>query len=153
MDFHYPRREQHRLCQLCWFVFQIILAHRCRFPLILHIRMADRAAIAVLRLFKPLLHGGVVHCFSGDLKTAQAYMKLGFHLGIGGTLLQDGKAGQTLSETVKHVPLSLILLETDAPYIYPSCDAVLSGKKRSKIRNTFLILLAIALRITGIKGA
>ena len=152
MDFHYPRKDQHRLCQLRWFVFQILLAHRRRLPLILHIRMADRASLPVLRLFKPLLHGGVVHCFSGNLQTAQAYMKLGFHLGIGGTLLQDGKAGATLRETLKRVPLNRILLETDAPYVHPTCDAVPSGKKRSKIRNTSLILPAVVRGIAELKG-
>ena len=152
MDYHYPRKDQHRLCQLRWYVFQILLAHRRRLPLILHIRMADRAALPILQLLKPLLHGGVVHCFSGDMKTAQAYMKLGFHLGIGGTLLQYGKAGETVRETVKRVPLNRILLETDAPYIHPTCDAVPSGKKRSKIRNTSMILPAVARRIAEIKG-
>ena len=152
MDFHYPRREQHRLCQLRWFVFQIMLAHRRRLPLILHIRMADSAAIAVLRLFKPLLHGGVAHCFNSDLKTAQALMKLGFHLGIGGTLLQDGKAGQTLRETVKHVPLDRMLLETDAPYVHPTCDAVPNAKKRASVRNTSMILPAVARGIAELKG-
>ena len=152
MDFHYPHREQHRLCQLRWFVFQILLAHRRRLPLILHIRMADSAAIAVLRLFKPLLHGGVVHCFSGDMNTAQAYMKLGFHLGIGGTLLQDGQAGQTLRETVKHVSIDRMLLETDAPYVHPTCDAIPNAKKRASVRNTSMILPAVARAIAELKG-
>lgn len=152
LDFHYPRNEQHRACQVKWFIFQILLAHRRRLPLILHIRQADRVAIPILRLFKPFLHGGVAHCFYGDVRTAQAFIQLGFHLGIGGTLLQDNEAGETLRETVRQIPLEHLLLETDAPYVHPSCDVITSGKMRSKVRNTSLILPAIAGKIAELKN-
>ena len=152
LDFHYPRREQHRLCQIRWFVFQILLAHERKLPLILHIRKADRTALPILWLFRRKLHGGAAHCFHGNLKKANAFLKLGFHLGIGGTLLQSGPDGETLCETIKTIPLDRILLETDAPYVHPTCDAVSSGKKRAKINNTPLILPAVARRIADLKG-
>lgn len=152
LDFHFQRKDQHRMVQLRWFIFQILLAHHRKLPLILHIRQADWMAIPVLRLFKPFLHGGVAHCFYGDVKTARAFIRLGFHLGIGGTLLQDNEAGETLRETVRQIPLEQLLLETDAPYVHPSCDVITSGKMRSKIRNTSLILPAIAKKIAELKN-
>ena len=152
LDFHFQRKDQHRLVQLRWFMFQIFLAHRRKLPLILHIRQADRMAIPILRLFKPFLHGGVAHCFYGDVRTAQAFIRLGFHLGIGGTLLQDNEAGETLRETVRQIPLEHLLLETDAPYVHPNCDAVPNAKMRSKVRNTSLVLPAIAKKIAELKG-
>ena len=95
LDYHRARNTQHRLWQKAWFIFQLKLAHQLQLPLVLHIRQADRAALQILRLYRNDLHGGVVHCFSGDYKTAKVYAELGFSLGIGGTLLQknDGGAG------------------------------------------------------------
>ena len=151
LDFHFQRKDQHRMVQLRWFIFQILLAHRRKLPLILHIRQADRMAIPILRLFRQLLHGGVAHCFYGDVKAAQAFIRLGFRLGIGGTLLQDNEAGETLRETVRQIPLEHLLLETDAPYVHPTCDVITSGKMRSKVRNTSLILPAIARKIAELK--
>ena len=152
LDFHFKRKDQHRWTQLRWFVFQILLAHRRKLPLILHIRKADRVVIPILRLFKPILHGGVAHCFYGDAQTAQAFIRLGFHLGIGGTLLQDNEAGETLREIVRQIPLEHLLLETDAPYVHPSCDVITSSKMRSKVRNTSLILPAVAQKIAELKS-
>ncbi len=152
LDFHYPRREQHRLCQLRWFVYQILLAHRRGLPLILHVRKADRMTLAVLRLFRPFLHGGVAHCFHGSVKTANAFIRLGFSLGIGGVLLQDNDDARELNETLKSVPIGKILLETDSPYVHPASEVVSSAKKRAKIRNTPLILKAVAARVAELKG-
>ena len=154
LDFHYPRGEQHRLRQLRWFLFQIFLANKRGLPLILHLRGrdAERLAILVLRLCRPWLHGGAAHCFHGDLRTAEALIGLGFSLGIGGTLLQDGGDAAVLRETVKRIPIGSILLETDSPYVHPACEAVSSGKKRAKIRNTPITLKAVAAGIAELKG-
>jgi len=91
LDYHYKRSDQHRYKQFIWFVYQLRLAHKYKLPLILHIRRADKHAIRILRLFKAKLHGGVVHCFWGDSKTAQQYLNLGLYIGIGGAILQDNK--------------------------------------------------------------
>ena len=152
LDFHYPRREQHRLRQLLWFVYQILLAHRRSLPLILHIRDADRMALAVLRLFRPFLHGGAAHCFQGNVKTANAFIRLGFFLGIGGVLLQDNAAAAELCYTVKNVPIEKILLETDSPYVHPASEETSNAKKRAKIRNTPLILKAVSSKVAELKG-
>lgn len=58
LDYHYERREQHRLKQKIWFLWQIRLADKLGLPLILHIRMADEDAIRILRRNKKKLHGG-----------------------------------------------------------------------------------------------
>ena len=152
LDFHYPRPQQHRRAQYRWFIWQILLAHRRRLPLILHVRNANKEALWVLRLMRPFLHGGVAHCFSGDWAQAQTYLRLGFHLGIGGTLLQDGRAGARLREVVRLAPLDRLLLETDAPFVPPTCDALPSKKMREKVCNTPLILPAVAAGIAALKG-
>lgn len=152
LDFHLPRKEQHRLRQLRWFLYQLWLAHRMKLPLVLHIRNADRQAIWILRLFRPWLHGGSVHCFRGNAKIARQYMKLGFCLGIGGLLLM-GEESADLQEAVRAAPLRRLLLETDAPYVVPrtGLENQMSKKRLRRVRNTPLILPAVIEKIAELK--
>lgn len=120
LDYHHARREQYRLKQKLWFIWQILLADKRNLPVILHIRLADRDAIRILRFFKNKLHGGVCHCFTGDAETARIYtQEFGFLLGIGGYLLQGTETSRALEEAVKETPLEFLVLETDGPYVKP----------------------------------
>lgn len=56
LDYHLPRK--HRLTQLLWFRYQLGLARRLGLPLVLHIRMADRDALAMLRRRRRQLPAG-----------------------------------------------------------------------------------------------
>ncbi|OGS56618.1 MAG: hypothetical protein A3J79_03990 [Elusimicrobia bacterium RIFOXYB2_FULL_62_6] len=58
---------------------------------------------------------GVLHCFSGSRKDAQAGLDLGLLLGVNGTFTY--KNNWTLRETVKMAGLQNIVLETDCPYL------------------------------------
>ena len=153
LDYHLPRREQHRLCQKLWFCWQLSLAHRRGLPLILHIRQADGDALRILRRFRGKLHGGVCHCFQGDAALARTYtQELGLHLGIGGALLQTPERCAPLEEAVRETPLSFLLLETDGPYVKPARPEGLGSKAWQKTRNSGLILPAVAERIAELKG-
>lgn len=151
LDYHHPRREQHRLRQKAWFVWQLHLAHQKKLPVILHVREAHRDALDILRRHRNWLHGGVCHCFSGTAQTAAAYTALGLKLGIGGALLENSPRLPALEEAVAQTPLESILLETDAPYVKPSCPG-LSSKQVKKARNTGLILPEVARRVAELKG-
>ena len=145
LDYHYERREQHRIRQKIWFRWQIGLADKLGLPLILHIRMANEDAIAILRKNKKKLHGGVCHCFNSGPEEAKIYTEeLGLHLGIGGALLMKPEYSEPLRRAVAEVPLEYLLLETDGPYVKPERPEDISGKKWSKARNTSLILPAVA---------
>ncbi len=150
LDFHQPRRKQHRLRQLAWFVWSLRLAHKRRLPVILHIREADRLAMLVLFLLRRWLHGGVCHCFGGSPRAAEFYTSLGLKLGIGAALLSEEES-RRLTRVIRQTPLKDILLETDGPFQRPPCPG-LSEKSRKKTRNTSLILPAVAQRIASIKG-
>ena len=153
LDFHHPRREQHRFRQYLWFLWQLQLAHKLALPLILHIRNADRNAISILRRYKKRIHGGVCHCFRGDAATARIYREeFGLMLGIGGSLLQSDQGTADLENAVLQTPLESILLETDGPYVKPEKPAGISKKQWQKVRNTPLIIPCIAKRIAQIKG-
>lgn len=153
LDYHHDRKEQHRLKQKLWFIWQILLADKRNLPVILHIRLADRDAIRILRFFKNKLHGGVCHCFTGDAETARIYtQEFGFLLGIGGYLLQGTETSRALEEAVKETPLEFLVLETDGPYVKPKAPEGISGKQWKKSRNTSLMVSEVAKRIAEIKG-
>ena len=153
LDYHYPRREQYRLRQKRWFIYQIKLADELGLPLVLHIRDAHGDALGLLRRNASRLHGGVAHCFTGDVELAEKYIALGFSLGIGGKLLCDDEVGRVLCETVKSVPLSSILVETDAPFVLPDTDGLECSKnQRKRLCNSSLILPSVIRKIAELRG-
>ncbi len=59
-----------------------------------------------------------IHCYTGDLVTALKFVDIGAFIGMNGIITFD-KTGRS-EEVVKGVPLSSIVLETDAPYLTPT---------------------------------
>lgn len=150
LDYSMPRKSQHRIRQKMWFAYQIKLADELKLPLILHIRDADKDALKILKKHRALLHGGVAHCFHGDCTTANEFISLGFALGIGSKLLDDNAE---FSEAVKRVPLSSIIVETDAPYLRPDISHIeASNRQKKKARNSSLILLSVIAKIAELRG-
>lgn len=82
----------------------------------IHCRKAYTDLIKTFKLpeFKELR--GIIHCFSGDAREAKVLTDLGFLLGIGGVITYKNT---TLFQDIKDIPLSHIVLETDAPYLSP----------------------------------
>ena len=152
LDYHFPRKEQHRLKQHIWFLYQLNLARKKNLPVILHVRQAHEDALRILKMHPARKLGGVIHCFYGTKALAQQYLKLGYHIGIGGSLLQQADRAGDLWEAVAHIPLDRILLETDAPYILPYCKDVIAPKQLRRARNTSLILPAVIEKIAQLKG-
>ena len=152
LDYHYRWDKRFKRWQKKWFKYQIRLADKRKLPLILHIRDADDDAIEILSRYKKKLHGGVVHCFCGNAETAGKYLDLGFHLGIGGALLQSEERSAPLKEAVKAAPLERILVETDAPYVLPAKEFFAADIKKKKLRNTPLLLPLVIQEIAKIKG-
>lgn len=75
---------------------------------------ADLLAILKKKEFKDLT--GIIHCFSGDAREAKTLVDLGYTLGIGGVLTYKNA---NLFQDIQDIPLSHIVLETDAPYLSP----------------------------------
>jgi TatD DNase family protein len=94
---------------------QLKLAQQHQLPVILHVRRSADLLLKSLR-DTPVL-GGIAHAFNGSLQQARAFMALGFKLGFGGALTYE-RALQ-LRRLATELPLSAIVLETDAPDIPP----------------------------------
>lgn len=94
---------------------QLRLAQKHELPVILHVRRSADLLLKSLR--HSSVAGGIAHAFNGSLQQAQTFIDLGFKLGFGGALTYD-RALQ-LRRLATELPLSAIVLETDAPDIPP----------------------------------
>ncbi|MGU3414450.1 TatD family hydrolase [Enterobacteriaceae bacterium C34A] len=91
---------------------QLRLAKRYDLPVILHSRRThDKLAMHLKRHNLP--RTGVVHGFAGSLQQAERFVQLGYKIGVGGTITYP-RASKT-REVMARLPLSALLLETDAP--------------------------------------
>lgn len=91
---------------------QLKLAKQCDLPVILHSRRShDQLAAALRRIEVP--RRGVVHGFAGSLVQAQAFIRLGYYIGVGGTISYE--RAQKTRQVMAQLPLTSLLLETDAP--------------------------------------
>ena len=137
---YYWDNEAHDV-QKKWFIRQLELARELDLPVIVHSR---DAAEDTLKIMKEKAQGlrGVIHCFSYSKELAREYVKMGFHIGVGGVV--TFKNGKKLKEIVEEIPLERILLETDCPYLAP---VPFRGK-----RNSSLYIPYIAEEIANIKG-
>lgn len=115
LDFYWDttfRKEQIEAFerQICWAVERNL-------PLVIHMRKAEQELLEVMERHKSDGLRGVFHCFGGSRETASRMLKHeGFVLGIGGVVTFKNSR---LAETLRHVPLDRIVLETDAPYLAP----------------------------------
>ena len=60
---------------------------------------------------------GVLHCFSSSPQLAEDAIEFGFHISFSGIV--TFKKSEELRETARKVPLSRMLVETDAPFLAP----------------------------------
>lgn len=107
-----PRQDQIRC-----FHEQLALARELKLPVIIHDREAHAETVSILREEHAQEVGGVIHCFSGDLRMAADCMDMGFYISIPGTVTFKNAAA--LHEVVQKLPLERLLIETDAPFLTP----------------------------------
>lgn len=103
-----------RTAQQQLFEQQLAIASTARLPVLLHVRKAHDQILATLRR-KHFSRGGIVHAFSGSYQQASAYIKLGFGIGICGTITYD--RAQRIRKIAAQLPQESLVLETDAPDI------------------------------------
>ncbi len=104
--------EFDRQQQLLWLTEQLKLVNTYHLPVILHCRKAFPELLRAIKADMPS-QGGVYHGFSGSYQQASQLLDLGIKIGVGGTITYE-RAKKT-RETIRKLPLSAIVLETDAP--------------------------------------
>lgn len=137
---YYWDNESHDI-QKKWFIRQLELARERNLPVIIHSRDAAEDTLKIMKEHAQGLRG-VIHCFSYSKELAKEYVKMGFHIGIGGVV--TFKNGKKLKEIAQEIPLERMLLETDCPYLAP---VPYRGK-----RNLSLYIPYIAQEIANLRG-
>ncbi len=122
--------------QQYFFEAQLAVAKDFRLPVLLHVRKAHDQVLKALRSYQ-LDRAGIVHAFSGSHQQAEQYIQLGFKLGIGGSITYS--RAQRLRKLVSTLPLSSMVLETDAP------DMPLCGRQGQLNRPDYLPFIFAAL--------
>ncbi len=107
------------------------IAKKRNLPVIVHNR---EATCDIYNYLKEYNVTGIMHCFSGSLETANKFIKLGFLIGIGGVV--TFKNAKKIKDVVKNIPLSVISLETDSPYLTPE---PYRGKKNNPEKLTYVV--------------
>ena len=98
------------------FSLQITWAKSYGLPIVIHCREAFDEVFEVLENHKGEGLFGIFHCFTGTLEEAKRAIDLNFKLGIGGVVTFKNGG---LDPFINQIPLSEIVLETDAPYLAP----------------------------------
>ena len=114
LDYYWDNEP--REVQKKWFIRQLELARELDLPVLIHSR---EAAADTMEIMKEHAKGlsGVIHCYSYSKESARDFLNMGFYFGIGGVV--TFKNAKKLKEAVAYIPLSNIVLETDAPYLTP----------------------------------
>ena len=99
------------------FESQLDIARDAHLPVLLHVRKAYDQVLATLRR-KHFKNGGIVHAFSGSFQQAQQFIKLGFGIGVCGTITYD--RATKIRRNCAELPQEWLVLETDAPDIIVS---------------------------------
>lgn len=99
------------------FRVHIRAARECCKPLIIHTREAREDTIRVLREENAGEPGGIMHCFTEDIATAEAALEIGMHISFSGIV--TFRNAEPLREVARRVPLDRLLVETDSPYLAP----------------------------------
>jgi len=116
LDYYYEHSP--REAQRVNFRHHIAAARESGLPLIVHTRDADDDTIEILR--DEMARGaftGVLHCFTGTRRLAEAALELGLYISASG--IATFKNSAELRAVLKDVPADRLLVETDAPYLAP----------------------------------
>lgn len=127
LDYHYNHSAKEE--QLAAFEAQLHLAGQYNKPVIIHNREAHQDTIEILTRFFTRRHPndsktgtpssvwGVMHCYGGSVETAVQCLKLGLMISFAGVITFTNAT--KLREVAEKLPLSKLLVETDAPYLSP----------------------------------
>lgn len=96
----------------------IVLAEKLDMPLFLHERSSAEEFVRRFKKHPEICKKSIVHCFTGDKRTLEQYLEMGFSIGVTGWICDDRRAKE-LREAVRVLPLDRVLIETDAPYLTP----------------------------------
>ncbi len=139
-----PDFEKQRLI----FEDQLVLSVEHRLPVVLHVRHAVEAVIQSIKRVQAKgqkIPGGIAHAFNGSHVQAKQLIDMGFLLGFGGSCTYEGSTHIRL--LAEQLPLSALVLETDAPDMAPAWNRGRRNESSQlpRIAETLAVLRKISL--------
>ena len=96
---------------------QLELALQHNLPVVIHTRSAYNEMVDAIATYRGRGLRGVFHAFADSLEMARKLERMGeFKFGIGGVVTFKNSG---LNKVVEELPMELLLLETDSPYLTP----------------------------------
>ena len=136
----YQSHRHTRDLQKQHFHAQLALASEYHLPVDIHCRNGSQDTYDILRQY-PVK--GIIHSYSGSVEMAQLFMKLGYYISFGASILFEN--ARRPKEVLASIPLNRLLLETDAPYqspirnhVHEPADVVAIYREASLLQNVSL---------------
>jgi TatD DNase family protein len=97
---------------------QLSLAKRHHLPVFCHSRHSHKDFLAILKEYLPHVKA-VAHCHSDpSIANLKELLEAGVYIGITG-MCSDLRQGRFNSEILNEIPLDKLMVETDAPFLFP----------------------------------
>lgn len=115
------KREQERV-----FRAHLTVARECDLPVVIHCRDGLKR---LAEIFQEMWNEGwkpraIIHSFTGTWQEAKSLIDLGLMIAVNGIATFPLRKGQdpssAIDRTIENIPLSQLLVETDAPYLAPT---------------------------------
>ena len=100
------------------FILHIEVAKKANLPLIIHTRESISDTLKIMKEHDAMTPGVVMHCFTENLDNAKKCLDLGFYISISGIV--TFKNAHIVQEVAKYIPLDMLLIETDSPFLAPA---------------------------------
>ncbi|CAL4323718.1 Uncharacterized metal-dependent hydrolase YcfH [Buchnera aphidicola (Protaphis terricola)] len=116
LDYYYS--SETKKIQQNFFREHIRVAIKLKKPIIVHTRNSIKDTIKILKEENAEKCGGILHSFTENYDIAFKLIDLGFYISFSGIV--TFKNAIQLQNTLKKIPLSSLLIETDSPYLSPT---------------------------------
>lgn len=97
------------------FASQVALAHRLDLPMVVHCREAVEDVWAIVREYADIRL--VLHCCTEKWDDVERFVDNGWMLSFTGIATYAN--AEVIRDTIRHCPLTSMMIETDAPYLAP----------------------------------
>ncbi len=115
LDFHYDHSP--RDVQIAVFAEQLAFSASRALPVLIHNRESGKEILAALEKQPRRPDPGLYHSFTEDAEYGRRAIELGFRISFSGML--TFKAAENIRAAARSLPLSEMLVETDAPFLAP----------------------------------
>ena len=116
LDFYY--NHSNKKSQIFSFIKHIEISQETNLPVIIHMREAEDEIFRVVEeQYKKKAFKGLIHCFTGSSEIVKKLLPYNFYFSLSGII--TFKNSENLRKSVKSIPLTNMLVETDSPYLAP----------------------------------